>query len=64
MADKRVSAISCQLDKEFGILCWVGMHSTPAAHCSIGSFPEGTVRQTTGPLIVNMDNEVTIQTVV
>jgi cysteine desulfurase family protein len=32
------------LEKEFGILCRPGLHCAPAAHHTIGTFPEGTIR--------------------
>jgi cysteine desulfurase family protein len=32
------------LDDEYGVLCRVGLHCSPAAHRTIGSFPTGTVR--------------------
>lgn len=38
------SEISYQLDEEFGILSRPGLHCAPAAHRTIGTFPEGTVR--------------------
>ncbi len=44
VANRRVSEIGLQLDEEFGVLCRVGLHCAPAAHRTIGTFPEGTVR--------------------
>lgn len=41
---RRVSEIGRRLDEEFGVLCRVGLHCVPAAHKTIGTFPEGTVR--------------------
>ncbi len=53
---KRVGVISCcfterdnaqvsyLLEKEYGILTRCGLHCAPAAHRSLGSFPEGSVR--------------------
>lgn len=32
------------LDEEYGIMCRVGLHCAPAAHKTIGTFPDGTVR--------------------
>ena len=32
------------LDDDFGVLTRVGLHCSPAAHRTIGTFPEGTVR--------------------
>jgi cysteine desulfurase family protein len=40
----RVSDIGLRLDDEFEILCRVGLQCSPAAHRTIGTFPEGTVR--------------------
>ena len=47
-AGHRVSEIGLRLDEEFGILCRVGLHCAPAAHRTIGTFPEGTVRLALG----------------
>jgi cysteine desulfurase/selenocysteine lyase len=44
VAGHRVSEIGLRLDDEFDILCRVGLHCAPAAHRTIGTFPEGTVR--------------------
>ena len=44
VANKRVSEIGMRLDEEFGVLCRVGLHCAPAAHRTIGTFPEGTIR--------------------
>ncbi len=33
-----------RLEKEFGILCRPGLHCAPAAHHTLGTFPEGTIR--------------------
>jgi len=38
------SDMASRLEKEFGILCRPGLHCAPAAHRTIGTFPEGTVR--------------------
>jgi selenocysteine lyase/cysteine desulfurase len=38
------SEVGLRLDEEYGILCRVGLHCAPAAHQTIGSFREGTVR--------------------
>ena len=43
-ASYRTSEIGLRLDDDFGILSRVGLHCAPAAHRTIGSFPEGTVR--------------------
>lgn len=55
-ADKRIGVVSLRiddlspseaalrLDERFGILCRPGLHCAPAAHRTIGTFPEGTLR--------------------
>jgi cysteine desulfurase / selenocysteine lyase len=48
MGGRRVSEIGLQLDEEYGIMCRVGLHCAPAAHRTIGTFPEGTVRLAAG----------------
>ncbi|MBC7234487.1 MAG: aminotransferase class V-fold PLP-dependent enzyme [Chloroflexi bacterium] len=44
----RVSEIGFRLDEEYEILCRVGLHCAPAAHRTIGTYPEGTVRLAPG----------------
>lgn len=62
-AGYRVSEIGLRLDEEAGVLCRVGLHCAPAAHRTIGTFPEGTVRLAPGPLTTLEDIDATIQTV-
>lgn len=38
------SQAGLQLDDEYNILCRIGLHCSPAAHKTIGTFPNGTVR--------------------
>ena len=38
------SEVGLRLDDEFGILCRVGLHCAPSAHCTLGTFPDGTLR--------------------
>jgi cysteine desulfurase family protein len=38
------SEVGLRLDDEYQILCRVGLHCAPAAHRTIGTFPDGTVR--------------------
>jgi cysteine desulfurase/selenocysteine lyase len=45
---KTVSDIGQRLDEEYGIMCRVGLHCAPAAHTTIGTFPQGTVRLAPG----------------
>ena len=37
-----------RLEREFGILTRCGLHCAPSAHKTLGSFPEGSVRFSTG----------------
>ncbi|MFZ5879109.1 MAG: aminotransferase class V-fold PLP-dependent enzyme [Chloroflexota bacterium] len=60
---RRVSEVGYRLDEEFEIFCRVGLHCAPAAHRSIGSFPEGTVRLAPGATTSIGDVESTIRAV-
>ncbi len=42
------SEAALALDEEFGIMCRVGLHCAPAAHRTIGTFPQGTIRFSPG----------------
>jgi cysteine desulfurase/selenocysteine lyase len=42
------SEVTMQLDEEFGIMSRPGLHCAPAAHQTIGTFPQGTVRLSAG----------------
>jgi cysteine desulfurase/selenocysteine lyase len=57
---KQVSEIGFKLDEEFGILTRVGLHCAPAAHKTIGSFPEGTVRLAPGIFTTEEDIHKTL----
>lgn len=50
-----VSDIGLGLDDDHGILSRVGLHCAPAAHRSIHTYPEGTVRLAPGPFITHAD---------
>jgi cysteine desulfurase/selenocysteine lyase len=50
-----VSDIGLRLDEEYGVLTRVGLHCAPAAHKTIGTFPEGTVRLAPG-IFTSMDD--------
>ena len=60
---KRVSEIGLRLDEEYGVLCRVGLHCAPAAHKTIGSFPEGTVRLAPGIFTTVNDVQEAIQAI-
>ena len=59
----RVSEVGYALDEEHEILCRVGLHCAPAAHRTIGTFPEGTVRLAPGLSTSLADVEATIAAV-
>jgi cysteine desulfurase / selenocysteine lyase len=44
IAGMESSEIGLRLDEEYEIMCRVGLHCSPAAHKSLGTFPAGTVR--------------------
>ncbi len=49
-----------RLDHEYGICCRVGLHCAPAAHDTIGTLPEGTVRLSPGYFNTTDDIEQTL----
>jgi cysteine desulfurase family protein len=50
------SDVAFALDERFGILCRPGLHCAPAAHHTLGTFPEGTVRFSFGAF--NTEEEI------
>lgn len=58
-----VSELGMRLDDEYGVLCRVGLHCAPAAHRTIGTFPEGTVRFAPGPFTTVEDVHVALRAV-
>ena len=59
----QVSQIGLRLDDEYGVLSRVGLHCAPAAHKTIGSFPEGTVRLAPGVFTTMNDIQEAIQAI-
>jgi len=57
------SEIGLRLDEEYEIMCRVGLHCSPAAHKTIGTFPDGTVRFGLGPFTIEDEIETAIQAV-
>ncbi len=55
-----VSEIGLGLDDDFEILCRVGLHCAPAAHKTIGTFPEGTIRFSAGVMTTLDDISATV----
>ncbi len=54
--DRSPSSVGLALDEDHGIMCRVGLHCSPSAHRSLGTFPEGTVRLAMG--YFNTDDEI------
>jgi selenocysteine lyase/cysteine desulfurase len=44
VAGLETSEVGLRLDDEYAILCRVGLHCSPVAHRTLGTFPGGTVR--------------------
>jgi cysteine desulfurase / selenocysteine lyase len=63
IAGKQVSEIGFKLDEEYDILTRVGLHCAPAAHKTIGSFPEGTVRLAPGVFTTMEDINKTLKAI-
>jgi selenocysteine lyase/cysteine desulfurase len=57
------SDMASRLEKEFGILCRPGLHCAPAAHHTLGTFPEGTVRFGLSAFNTEAEIETAIQAV-
>jgi selenocysteine lyase/cysteine desulfurase len=53
--NRQVSELGLKLDEEFGVLSRVGLHCAPAAHKTIKTFPNGTVRLSPG-IFTNMED--------
>lgn len=63
IAGKSVSEVGLKLDEQYGILCRVGLHCAPAAHRTIGTFPQGAVRFGIGPLTSEEEVESAVSAV-
>ena len=50
------SEVSFRLEREFSVFCRPGLHCAPAAHRTIGTLPEGTVRFSLG--VFNTEQEI------
>jgi len=57
------SSGALRLEKEFGILCRPGLHCAPAAHRTLGTFPEGTIRFGLGAFNTEAEVEAAIRAV-
>lgn len=63
VAGRRVSEIGLRLDEEHGVLARVGLHCAPAAHRTLGTFPEGTIRFAVGADTTDADIRIAVQAV-
>ncbi len=57
------SDISYQLDEKHGIMSRPGLHCAPAAHRTIGTFPEGTVRFSFGAFTTEEEINITLRAI-
>jgi len=60
---KTVSEIGQRLDEGYGILTRVGLHCAPAAHRTLGTFPEGTVRLSPGIFTTQVELKSTLKAI-
>jgi cysteine desulfurase / selenocysteine lyase len=60
---KKVSEIGWRLDEEYEILTRVGLHCAPAAHRTLGTAPEGTVRLSPGIFTTMLEIEKTLKAI-
>ena len=51
-----MSQVAWQLDNEYGVMTRVGLHCAPSAHKTLGTYPAGTIRFSSGP--ENTKNEL------
>ncbi len=57
------STVGLRLDEEYNILCRVGLHCAPAAHRTLGTLPNGSVRLGLGSFNTLQDVEMTVYAV-
>jgi selenocysteine lyase/cysteine desulfurase len=57
------SEVGLLLDDKYEIMCRVGLHCAPAAHKSIGTFPDGTVRFGLGTFTTEDDIDAAVEAV-
>jgi selenocysteine lyase/cysteine desulfurase len=63
ISGRHVSEIGMRLDEEHGVLSRVGLHCAPAAHRTIRTFPEGTVRLSPGVFTTDQEIEEALQAI-
>lgn len=52
-----------RLEQEYGILTRCGLHCAPAAHRTLGTFPQGTVRFSPGPFTTDQEIQETLRAI-
>jgi selenocysteine lyase/cysteine desulfurase len=57
------SEVGLRLDDEHLVLCRVGLHCAPAAHRTIGTFPDGTVRFGLGTFNTEDETDAAVEAV-
>jgi len=63
MSDLSPSEVTMELDEEFGIMSRPGLHCAPAAHQTVGTSPQGTVRLSAGYFTTEEEIAVAIEAV-
>ena len=57
------SDVGLRLDEEHEIMCRVGLHCAPAAHETLGTFPQGAVRLSLGALNTAAEVDTAVQAI-
>ncbi len=57
------SEVGLRLDSEYDILCRVGLHCSPSAHKTIGTFPTGAVRFGLGLFNTSREIDLTLEAI-
>lgn len=63
LASADPAEVALRLDEEFDIAARVGLHCSPAAHQTLGTFPTGTVRFSLGPFTTGKDIDIALDAV-
>jgi selenocysteine lyase/cysteine desulfurase len=63
LAGLDLGEVGRRLDQEFGIAARVGLHCSPVAHQTLGTFPTGTVRLSLGALSTTNDVDAAVKAV-
>lgn len=57
------SSFGLTLDEKYNIMCRVGLHCAPSAHKTLGTFADGTIRFSIGPMTTAQDIDRALQAV-